>query len=201
MFSTMITEESTMIPKSTAPIESRLADLPRTKSTDKANNRASGTLMATISAVRTLLRNMQQHHRHQAHAGQQVLPHRVGRDADQFGAVVIGLDLHARQQAAGVLVELLNQGVDVVQGGQRLIALAQQHDALDDFVVILPDAPALGIEHVAALVIDERDAPHHMSEAGLVAHHHALPPDRVACTQRPAFDHVVDRAPARCSWR
>ena len=57
MFSTMITEESTMMPKSTAPMESKLADLPRTKSTARANNSASGTLMATISAVRTLLRN------------------------------------------------------------------------------------------------------------------------------------------------
>ena len=46
-----------MIPKSTAPMESKLADLPRTKITARANNSASGTLMATISAVRTLLRN------------------------------------------------------------------------------------------------------------------------------------------------
>ncbi len=57
MFSTMITEESTMMPKSTAPMESKLADLPRRKSTATANSSASGTLMATISAVRTLLRN------------------------------------------------------------------------------------------------------------------------------------------------
>ena len=57
MFSTMITDESTMIPKSTAPIDNRLADLPRINSTPKANNRASGTLIATMNAVRTLLRN------------------------------------------------------------------------------------------------------------------------------------------------
>ncbi len=57
MFSTMITEESTMMPKSTAPMDNKFADLPRTKSTDTANISASGTLMATISAVRTLLRN------------------------------------------------------------------------------------------------------------------------------------------------
>ena len=76
MFSTMITEESTMMPKSTAPMESRLADLPRRKSTLKANNSASGTLMATISALRTLREKHQQHHGHQAHADQQVLADR-----------------------------------------------------------------------------------------------------------------------------
>ena len=58
MFSTMITDESTMMPKSTAPMESRLADFPRRKSTAKANSSASGTLMATIKRRRTLLRNI-----------------------------------------------------------------------------------------------------------------------------------------------
>ncbi len=58
MFSTMMTDESTMMPKSTAPMDSRLADLPRAYSTAKANISASGMLMATIKAVRTLDRNM-----------------------------------------------------------------------------------------------------------------------------------------------
>ena len=37
-----------------------------------------------------------------------------------------------------------------------------------------------------------RHAPHHVAEAGLVAHHHALPARRRAGPQRSAFDHVVD---------
>ncbi len=106
MFSTMITEESTMMPKSTAPIDSRFADWPRRYSTAKANNRARGMLIATISAVRTLLEEHQQHARHQDDPHEQVLPHRFRGDVDQVGAVVIGLDLHARQEPAGVLVDL-----------------------------------------------------------------------------------------------
>ena len=67
MFSTMMTEESTMMPKSTAPMDSRFADLPRRYSMEKANSSASGMLMATMRAVRMLLRNMNridddQHH-------------------------------------------------------------------------------------------------------------------------------------------
>ncbi len=58
MFSTMITDESTMIPKSTAPIDSKLADCPRMYSIAKANSTASGMLMATISAQRTLVKNI-----------------------------------------------------------------------------------------------------------------------------------------------
>ena len=77
MFSTMITEESTMMPKSTAPMESRLADLPRRKSIAKANSSASGTLMATINALRTLLRNISRTTATRRHPDQQVLAHRV----------------------------------------------------------------------------------------------------------------------------
>jgi hypothetical protein len=58
MFSTMMTEESAMMPKSTAPIDSRLADWPRRNRTENANSSASGMLIATIRALRTLLRNM-----------------------------------------------------------------------------------------------------------------------------------------------
>ena len=47
-----------MMPKSTAPIESRFADLPRKYSMEKANNSASGMLSATINAVFTLFKNI-----------------------------------------------------------------------------------------------------------------------------------------------
>ncbi len=47
-----------MMPKSTAPMERRFADLPRKKSIAKANNSARGMLIATINAVRTLLKNI-----------------------------------------------------------------------------------------------------------------------------------------------
>ena len=82
--------------------------------------------------------------------------------------------------------------MDVVQGGQRLVALAQQNNALDDFILVAPDAPALGVEHFAALGIAHRQAPHHVSEARLVAHHHTLPVQRRTGLQRSTFDHVVD---------
>ena len=72
MFSTMMTEESTMMPKSTAPIDSRLADLPRRNSTEKANSSASGMLMATIKARADVAQEHEQDHRHQHHADEQV---------------------------------------------------------------------------------------------------------------------------------
>ena len=60
------------MPKSTAPIDSRLADLPRRNSIEKANSSASGMLMATISALRTLLRNMSRITITSSHAQDQV---------------------------------------------------------------------------------------------------------------------------------
>ncbi len=50
MFSTMITELLTMIPKLTAPMESRLADFPWRYSTDTENKSASGIISATMPA-------------------------------------------------------------------------------------------------------------------------------------------------------
>ncbi len=47
-----------MMPKSTAPIDSRFADLPRRNSIVKANRSARGMLMATMIAVRMLFTNM-----------------------------------------------------------------------------------------------------------------------------------------------
>ena len=79
-----------MMPKSTAPIDSRLADLPRRKSTEKANSRASGRLMAMMRALRTLPRNISRIDAHERHAEEEVLAHRLGGHVDQVGAVVVG---------------------------------------------------------------------------------------------------------------
>ena len=53
MFSTRITAESTMMPKSTAPSDSRLADSPVSTSIMMLKNSANGMFMLTITALRT----------------------------------------------------------------------------------------------------------------------------------------------------
>ncbi len=125
----MMTEESTMMPKSTAPIDSRLADLCRRNSTAKANSSASGILIATIRAARTLLRNISK-----ITATRSMPTNRFSRTVsvghvDQPRTIVEGLDLHARQQVAR-LVQLVDLGFDVDQRGNRLFPLAQQNDGL-----------------------------------------------------------------------
>ena len=57
MFSTMMTVASTMMPKSMAPIDSRLADSPLSTRTTTANKSAKGMVAETISALRRLPRN------------------------------------------------------------------------------------------------------------------------------------------------
>ena len=57
MFSTMMTVASTMMPKSMAPIDSRLADSPLSTSTTTANKSAKGMVAETISALRRSPRN------------------------------------------------------------------------------------------------------------------------------------------------
>ena len=58
MFSTMTTAPSTIMPKSIAPIESRLAGMCAQSRQMNANSSANGIVTATISAVRTLKRKM-----------------------------------------------------------------------------------------------------------------------------------------------
>ncbi len=56
MFSTMMTEASTMRPKSIAPTDSRLADSPRQTIRPMANASANGIVAATTTALRRLPR-------------------------------------------------------------------------------------------------------------------------------------------------
>ena len=51
MFSTMMTVASTMMPKSIAPIDSRLADSPLITRISTANSSANGMVAETISAA------------------------------------------------------------------------------------------------------------------------------------------------------
>ena len=57
MFSTMITDASTMIPKSMAPIEIRFAESPRSTITMKVSSSESGIESVTTSAARRSPRN------------------------------------------------------------------------------------------------------------------------------------------------
>ncbi len=59
MFSTMITVESTMIPKSTAPSEIRLAGVPVKTIPQNAAINASGMLTAATAAARAWPRKIQ----------------------------------------------------------------------------------------------------------------------------------------------
>ena len=90
----MITELSTMIPKSTAPIDSRLADLPWRYSTDTENKSASGIMSATMPGAGDVAQEDEQDQDHQAHADDQVVEHVVRRHVDQVGPLVEGDDLH-----------------------------------------------------------------------------------------------------------
>ena len=190
MFSTMMTEESTMMPKSTAPMESRFADLPRKYSMEKANSKASGILMATMMAVRMLLTNMNRIDDDEQHADHQVFRHRLGGDVEQVRAVVIRLDLHAGQLPPGRgVVELLDFLLDVFQGGQGILVLAHQHDALDHVVLVMADVgESCGrSRRPLAVGLPITDSP----EARLVADDDALLPE-LARGNPAALDHVLD---------
>ena len=96
--------------------------------------------MATMIAVRMLFTNMNRITTTSTMPRQQVFGHGLGGDVEQVRAVVIGLDLHARQHPAGRgIVDLLDLRLDVLQGGQGVLALAHEHDALHLVVLVVAD--------------------------------------------------------------
>ena len=71
---------------------------------------------------------------------EQVLGHRLGGDVDQVVAIVIRLDLHAGQHAAGCsgLFSSSTLALTAFDGGDGLVAACKQHDALDLVVLVAP---------------------------------------------------------------
>ncbi len=79
--------------------------------------------MATMSAVRMLLRNMSRTSSHQHHAEEEVLLHGFGRDMNQVIAIVIRLNLDARQHPSVFrVVEFRDLCLDGLHGGDGLVA-------------------------------------------------------------------------------
>ena len=136
MFSTMMTVESTTMPKSTAPREMRLALVPVPTRPQKAQSSASGMLRAVMSAARQLPRKRSSVSDTRTMPDEEVLQHGVDGDLHEVAAVVVGLDLHPRRQHLGRL-DVLDPLVDALQGRGRLAAVAHEHDALHDVVVVV----------------------------------------------------------------
>ena len=130
MFSTMITVPSTMMPRSMAPTDSRLADSPRatvimTASRQRDRNRRGDDDRAAQIAEKHPLDQEDQRD-----AEQQIVQHGVDRDADEIAAVVERLDLDACGQRA-VGIELLDRGAHALHHVHRAFKLLHQDDAGD----------------------------------------------------------------------
>ena len=76
-----------------------------------------------------------QHQRHQQRAFDQIFKHRGQCFAHQPSAVVVGQDLHAFRQTAGV--EFGDLVFDTLQHDARVFTFAHDHDAGDDVVVLV----------------------------------------------------------------
>ena len=70
MFSTMTTAPSTIMPKSIAPMDSRLAGMCAQSRQMNENSSANGIVTATMSAVRTLEQEQAEDDEHEEHAAQ-----------------------------------------------------------------------------------------------------------------------------------
>ena len=88
MFSTKITAESTMMPKSTAPTDSRLASSPQQHQDDDAEEQRERDVDADDDGAAQVAEEYPLDQEHQEAAEDQVVHHRVGGDGDERGAVI-----------------------------------------------------------------------------------------------------------------
>ena len=101
MFSSTITAPSTMMPKSIAPSESRLAGMPRMLQADEGGQQRQRDDDRDDAGGAQVAEKQVQHDRDQQRAFEQVLEDRVQRRVDQPGAVVVRHD--AARPSAGSL--------------------------------------------------------------------------------------------------
>ena len=98
MFSTITTAPSTMMPKSIAPIESKLAGMCRQSRQMNENIKANGNRHRHDEGGAHAEQKQSQNHQHQQHSAQQVPLHRLLGLLESAAAVVKGHDLHVRRQ-------------------------------------------------------------------------------------------------------
>ena len=125
MFSTMTTAPSTIMPKSIAPIDSRLAGMCAQSRQMNENSSANGIVTATMSAVRTLKRKKPEDHEHEHHAADQVALDGLGRLLDQ---IACGRST-ARSSTSGgstLAVQRVGHLLDLLQHDLRLLADAHE---------------------------------------------------------------------------
>ena len=99
MFSTKITAESTMMPKSTAPIDNRLASSPLQHQDDDAEEQRERDVDADDDRAAQIAEEDPLDQKNQQTAEDEIVQNRMGRDVDERGAIVIRNELDAR--AAG----------------------------------------------------------------------------------------------------
>ena len=128
MFSTITSVPSMMIPKSIAPIESKLAGIPRPCRKIKENSKLSGIVSATITAARTLTRKNINTISTSAMPQQQVVLHRIDGQPHQIAAVVIR-DALSRPAAGCRAFSSLGLLFHSLQHVLRLLAAEHQNDA------------------------------------------------------------------------
>ena len=135
MFSTITTEPSTTMPKSSAPRESRLAGMWRQVEQDRSKKKRERNGERHDERTANVAQEQEKHDDDQDDALAQVVQHGVGGEVHQVAAVKVRDDLDARRQH--VAVDEIHLFVQGRQGLFGIGAFAQQHDALHHVIVVV----------------------------------------------------------------
>ena len=148
MFSMMTTAPSTTMPKSSAPRESRFAGMLLRSRQMEANSKRERNGQGDDERAAKIPEEEKQNHRDQQDSGGQIVQHGVRGEMKQIAAIEKWDDFHARRQ--DVVVELFDFLVNGRRAFVGIRALAQQHDAFHD-VVVIDDFPVGGMNRFADL--------------------------------------------------
>ena len=166
-FSMTTTAESTMMPKSIAPMRNQVGrDAAQIEQQEGAEQRERHRPTATTSAERKLPRPRKSTSTSSTSPMPSIMfcAHGVQRAVDEIRAVVIRHQLHAGGQV--VRVDLRDLGADALEHLERVLAAAQDHDALTDVVLVGRRRALLADAAEAQLFADLRPSPRSLMRIG-----------------------------------
>ena len=157
----MTTEPSTTMPKSSAPSESRFAGMWLQVEQDGGEQQRERNRDGDDQGAADVTQEQKEDQRDQQNSIRQIAKHGAGGVVDQVAAVEMRNEFHASRKL--VVVQLRHLFVQRIQRGIGLRALAQQHDAFHD-VVIVDDCAIFAADGLAQLAQPHLGRLHHHPE-------------------------------------
>src|SRR5258708_468707 len=133
----MITAESTMMPKATAPSDNRLASSPRSTKMMLAKKSANGIVRADDDGAAQVTQENPLNEENQQTAENQIVQNGMRGQSDQRAAIVIGNNLYSRGQTA-IGIQLCDFSLNARNDIVGMLGPPHHDDPCRAIIIVIP---------------------------------------------------------------